>query len=106
MLQTKIDKNLIKKIEDYMFYDEKTMETFNQEWKEKIKTTNCFLFNAFNNNRSNHYKFNETPCWYCSSKQRRSANSHSVFECIRYNIDLDKLSNKIVKKNIKTKQSI
>ena len=95
MLQHKLDKNLIKKIENYMFYDKETMETFNQEWRQKMRTTNCFLFNVFNNSRCDHYKFNETPCWYCSAKGRSSANSHSVFECIRYHRDLNNLSNKL-----------
>ena len=98
MLYKNLDRNLIKKIEDYMFYDKQTMEKFNEEWKENIRTTHCFLFNAFNNNRCDHYKFFETPCWYCNSKGRRSANSHSVFECIRYHRDLDNLSNRITKK--------
>ena len=98
MIQIKLDKNLIKKIENYMFYDKKTMERFNQEWKDKMRTTNCFLFNAFNDTRCDHYNFYETPCWYCNSRRRRSANSHSVFECIRYHRDLDNLSNKLSKK--------
>ena len=37
MLHQNLDKNLIKKIEDYMFYDQQTMERFNEEWKKKNK---------------------------------------------------------------------
>ena len=96
-LKNILNQNLIKKIEDYMFYDEKTLLRFTNEWKNKMQPTNCFLFNAFNDSRCNYYKFNEIPCWYCNSKGRRSANSHSVFECIRYHSDLDKFSKKLKK---------
>ena len=99
ILQNKLDKNVLKKIENYMFYDEKTMKKFTDEWKENIKKTNCFLFNVFNNTRCNYYKFHEVPCWYCNSLGKISANSHSVFECIRYHRDIDILSNKIRKSN-------
>ncbi len=98
VLKKKIDQNLLKKIEDYMFYDKITMEKFTDEWKERIKPTNCLLFNIFNDSRCSYYKFYDIPCWYCSCQNRSSANSHSVFECIRYHRDIDILSNKLKKK--------
>ena len=99
MLKKKLDKNIIKNIENYMFYDIETMNTFKCEWKEKMNTTNCFLFHIFNNMYQNDSKIYETPCWYCVSKNKRCANSHSVFECIRYYKDLNNLSKKISKIN-------
>ena len=36
MLHQNLDRNLIKKIEDYMFYDTQTMKKFNEEWKENL----------------------------------------------------------------------
>ena len=99
MIKINLDKNLINKIKDYMFYDKETMKKFEEEWKKNMETTNCFLFNAFNDQRCSYYKFYDLPCWYCKSQNRRSANSHSVFECIRYHRDLDKFSCKFRKKN-------
>ena len=51
MIKINLDKNLINKIKDYMFYDKETMKKFEEEWKKNMETTNCFLFNAFNNQR-------------------------------------------------------
>jgi len=53
------------------------------KWKQNIKYSNVFINNIFNNNRSNHYHYHKTPCWYCNKS------SHSVFHCIKYHRDLD-----------------
>lgn len=98
VLNKKVNSNLIQIINSYMFYSDNEMILFFNEWKLKFSVTILFINNVFGYTKYDSRLYIR-PCLYCKIKKKKSSNSHNIFDCLKYNIDLDKLCSKIKKYN-------